>query len=392
MRFKQIVLSLTVVAALAAMAGCGSLPDDGPSAKVVQQHAGVEGPTGYALVNLDYRVAQTIAGVPAPAPVGLAQAGSDAPSDLIADGDILSIMVFEGGASPLFGRGSGLAAGTGLATPSQSQETFPRVTVDRDGSVTLPFAGRVAVEGLTANQAGVAIRAALKGRAVDPQVLVSIASSAKNSVSVLGEVRSAGRFPLASNNDRLLDVIAAAGGPTKPPADVKVVLVRGDQTFTTPLSLLLEDPAQNIQLAPHDQVRLMFHERKFSIFGAFGHVTENPITVEHTSLAAVISSNGGLDTYSADNSSVFVFRFERPDVAKALGVQAASTPKGVPLVYRLDMKDPNGFFFAQNFEMQPDDMVYVPRASSIGVKKFLDLVSVVTSVTYTAAVTGANVP
>jgi polysaccharide export outer membrane protein len=170
------------------------------------------------------------------------------------------------------------------------------------------------------------------------------------------------------------------------------VIVRGDTMISAPLSLLFDDPTQNIRLAPHDQVRLVSRDRKFSTFGAFGHVTEMPILDERLTLASAISRNGGLDTYSADNSAVFVFRFERPEVARALGATSPVTPRGVPVVYRLNMRDPSSYFTAANFEIEPEDMVYVPRSSSIGVKKFLDLVSVVTSVTYTAAVTGANVP
>lgn len=343
------------------------------------------------MVNLDYAATQAIAATPRPAPIGLVQANSDAPTDLISEGDLLSISVFESGSVSLFGRPTG-ATGGGTSATGSSQDTFPRLIVDQNGAITLPFAGVVEVRGLTANAAGAAIRNALHGRAVDPQVLVNVLSSAENSVSVLGEVRTPGRFPMSAHNDRLLDLIAAAGGSTKSASDVRVVVVRGDQTLSAPLNLLMEDPAQNIRLAPHDQIRLISHERKFSMFGAFGRVTETPIIDERLTLAAAISRGGGLDTYSADNSAVFVFRFERPAVAKALGVLTPASAKGVPVVYRLNMRDPNGFFFANNFEVQPDDMVYVPRASSIGVKKFLDLVSVVTSVTYTAAVTGANVP
>jgi len=370
---------------LVALAGCGSLPNDGPSAKLVEQHVKAEGAAGYSLIDLDYAATQAIASTPRPVPVGLADASSDAPTDLISDGDVLGVTIFESGATPLFARSA-------TAVGASGQDTFPRVVVDRNGSIELPFIGQVYVRGLTADAAGTSIRNALKGRAVDPQVLVNVLTSPANSVSVLGEVRTPGRFPVSANNDRLLDIIASAGGTTKPIADVKVVVARGTTTLSAPLSLLLDDSAQNIRLAPHDQVRLLSYERKYSTFGAFGRVTEAPIVDQHLSLAAAISRSGGLDTYSADNSAVFVFRFERPEVAQTLAVHAVSTPKGTPVVYRLDMRDPNAYFVASSFEIQPDDILFVPRASSVGVRKFLDLVSVVTNVAYTAAVTSANAP
>jgi polysaccharide export outer membrane protein len=329
----------------------------------------------------------------------LSEANSTAPTDLISEGDVLSVAIFETGGTPLFGRQASSTAATpvvpgaatNLAASGSSQDTFPHVVVDRSGAITLPFAGVVHVVGLTPDAAAAAVRAALRGQTANPQVAVSVISSTENTVSVLGEVRTPGRFPISSHNDRILDLIASAGGPTKPAPDVKVVIVRGETMIAAPLSQLFDDPAQNIRLAPHDQIRLISRDRKFSTFGAFGRVTENPMLDEHLTLAAAISRNGGLDTYSADNSAVFVFRFERPEVARALGVVTPPTPKGVPIIYRLNMKEPSSYFTAENFEIEPADMVYVPRASSIAVKKFLDLVNVVTSVAYTAAVTGTQV-
>ena len=84
---------------------------------------------------------------------------------------------------------------------------------------------------------------------------------------------------------------------------------------------------------------------------------------------------------------MLVFRFERPEIASTLGVTTAATPKGVPVVYRLNMLQPVGFFIANEFAVQPNDLIYVPRSDSTELRKFLDLVSLVSQVTYNLTVT-----
>lgn len=323
----------------------------------------------YQLVDLDYRVVKTIAALPARHLSQLAKSTSDAPVDRIGPGDVLSITLF-----PITLRSS---------TDDGGQKAFPKTAVEADGTVTVPFAGSVKVAGLTAGEAVEAIQRALKGKMVAPQVSVSVATNIANSVILLGEVKTPGRHTLSSGNDRLLEVIADAGGATKPAADITVSLVRGNATATTTLAALLADPAENIRLAPRDQIRMTFAPRKFMTFGALARIDEAMITDDQLSLAGAISRAGGLDNNSANASAVLVFRLERPEVAEALGVKFVPTPNNlVPMVYRLNMSDPTGFFIAGQFNVQADDIIYSPRAGVAQLRKFLDLVNSVTQVTY----------
>jgi polysaccharide export outer membrane protein len=366
-----------------ALGACSSLPHDGPGARAF----GKASPTadqkaGYARVDLDYRAAEEVEANPAPALAGLRADASVAANDRLGEGDVLAVTIFEAGGAVLFS-----SASEGPRLSSGGTESLPHLVVARDGSIMVPFAGQVRVAGLTVEQASRAIAAALRGREIDPQVEVSLVTNLSNSVTVLGEVRTVGRVPLSANNERLLDIIAAAGGPVRPPGDISVTIVRGDTVASTPLVELLHDPAQNIRLAPRDQVRLLYAPRKYSTFGAFGRVSEQRIEDESLTLAAALSNNGGLDTMTANASSVMLFRFERPEVANALGVHMAPSSKGVPIIYRLNLMEPKGFFVANNFEVRPDDIIYVPRSDSTEFKKFLDLVSMVSQVTYNLTVT-----
>lgn len=372
----------SAIVLLLALGACSTLPHDGPSTRSVPRDA-THGKALYALVDLDYGVTQQIAAHPPVALVGLARQSSQAATDLIAEGDVLSVSVFEAGAGGLFAR----SIETTQLTSGDTQQTLPRVVVDPDGDLVIPFAGPVHVAGLRPADAAEAIRQALRRRAINPQVLVTLVDSRANSVAVIGEVRSPGHFLLSPHNDRLIDVLASAGGPTKPPADLAVIVNRGAGYAEVSLAALMTQADQNIRLAPGDQVRVVGRPRKYSTFGALLHDSQTLIEDDNLTLANAISRAGGLDTYSAAGRAVLVFRFERPEVAAALGITTRPAAKGVPVVYRLDFEKPEGLFVANNFDIRSDDLIYVPRSDITELKKFFDLVNSVTQIGYNVRVT-----
>ena len=365
---------VSVVLLVLAVGGCSSLPHDGPSARSVPHGAGHPTP-GYSVVELDYAVTQAITAHPAAALTGLSTTSSTTPTDLIAEGDSLSVSVIEAGAGGLFARAAETNGG-------DAQQTLPRVIVDTAGDLGIPFAGPVHVAGLRPREAAEAIRRALRGRAINPQVAVTVNDSRANTVSVIGEVRNAGHFPLAAHNDQLLDILASAGGPTKSPADLLVVVSRAGADARVPLAVLLSDPAQNIRLAPRDQIRVVSQPRKYSTFGAFLRNSQTLIEDDSLTLASAISRAGGLDTNSANAGAVMVFRFERPEVARALGLTTPASAKGVPVIYRLNLRSPQGVFVADNFEVRANDLLYVARSDLTELQKFFTLIDSVTQIGY----------
>jgi polysaccharide export outer membrane protein len=212
---------------------------------------------------------------------------------------------------------------------------------------------------------------------------VILASNVANSVILFGEVRNPGRVPLSVGTDHLLDVIALSGGPTRPAADTELSVIRGGKTVITPMSAVLTNPEENIRLAPHDQIRLLYKPRKFTTFGALGRTSQAPIEDDTLTLAAALSRSGGLDNNSANASALLLFRFERPEVARALGISSREAPGGgIPVVYRLDLHDPSGYFIASKFEMQADDLIFAPRSDTAELGKFFTLISTITQVAY----------
>jgi polysaccharide biosynthesis/export protein len=94
-------------------------------------------------------------------------------------------------------------------------ELSGRLRVNEHGSIALPIAGDLVVSGMTADQAGHAIEQKLLSSNIlrDPHVSVTVLEYATQGVTVLGEVKNPGVYPLLGTHG-LLDLISAAGGVT----------------------------------------------------------------------------------------------------------------------------------------------------------------------------------
>ena len=108
-------------------------------------------------------------------------------------------------------------------------ELSTKLRVDEQGKITLPVAGSLPVLGLTAEQAGQAIEARFRDTEVlkDPHVSVTVLEYATQGVTVLGEVKSPGVYPLLGAHG-LLDLISAAGGMTSNAGKAVTVTHRDD--------------------------------------------------------------------------------------------------------------------------------------------------------------------
>ncbi|KAA0124209.1 sugar transporter, partial [Methylobacterium sp. P1-11] len=94
----------------------------------------------------------------------------------------------------------------------------------------------------------------------------------------------------------------------------------------------------------------------------------------------------GLSDFAADPAGTFIFRFEPASVVRRLspGSRLLGTPL-VPVVYRINMRDPNSLFVSQAFRMRNRDLIYVSNAPFTEVQKALTVFSGVTGPVASAA-------
>ncbi len=358
----------------APLAACSSLGGTGPSASSIrnadaQSYAG----SGIVVVDLDeqavrraaqYSLSQSLAEVFGDSlPVGT----------LIGHGDVIDVTIWEAPPAVLFGRG---AAGNLSSAPGQAV-TIPQQMVGDAGAINVPFVGAIEVVGRTAAQVEREIVSRLGGRAHQPQAMVRLVQNETRNVTIVGEVGASRRVPITARGERLLDVLASAGGPRQPVGKTTVQLSRAGVTTSMSLDAIIRDPAQNIRVQPDDVVTVTFQPYSFIALGAVSQNAEVPFEGAGLTLAQALGRIGGLRADLADISGVFVFRLEDPAALDPILLQdARRTEDGrIPVIYRLDLRQPASFFAAQSFAVRDDDLLYVSTALGADLQRFLSTLS-----------------
>ena len=381
---------LALCAALA-VSGCSVLPAAGPTSRQVDSGAEVATPDGlfarYEIIDITPAVVEALRTRPLDSL--LASFGDHRPSlePVIGIGDAISVSIWEAGSGGLF---SGPLVADRFSAGSKSA-LIPEQVVGRDGGISVPYAGRVQVLGRRAQDVQALIENELAGKAIQPQVLVNVTRAISQTVTVTGEAAAGARIPLTMRGDRLLDVIATAGGVRSAVNETFIRLSRGQVTATVPMTAVVSNPRENIYLRPGDVLTLVRDPQTFLAVGALGNATELPFSAEGITLAQALARARGLSDFQADPTGTYIFRFEPASVVRKLnpGSKLLGTPL-VPVVYRIDMRDPNSLFMTQAFRMRNRDLVYVSNAPFTELQKVLSVFSTVTGPVIGAAAIYAN--
>lgn len=349
------------------LSGCAALPSSGPTAAAIG--TATRQTPDFRLVALDGGSLARLRQVETSG-AGFAELPAGGDVERIAPGDVLEISVFEVGASLFSGRMAGMGA-FGEDASRAAGAGLPPIVVDRSGVVTLPYVGRTQAAGLTPAELAARVEAGLSRKSQAPQVSVRVRESVAGSVMVVGDVKKPGRYALSMAGERLLDVVALAGGPVAPRRDSQVRLVRGDAAAAALLSDVVMSSSTDVRLAPGDRVEVIARPRTFTVFGATGKVAEIPFESDRVTLAQALARAGGPSDQQADPRAVFVFR---------------QGMDGTPTAYQVDLMKPQGYFLAQAFDMRSGDVLYVANARSNDKAKFIQILNLFFSPVYTAKV------
>jgi polysaccharide export outer membrane protein len=366
---RRVFLGLPALTLMAALGGCGLMPVSGPAA--VDILAGQRDPMSlnYAVVKVTPNVI-TVLSKNLPRLVGFA--GNRRPRDItFGNGDIVSVTIFEAASGGLFiPAEGGVRPGNFVNIPNQA--------VDIHGNISIPYAGSIHALGRTQVEVQDAIVAALKNRAIEPQVIVSMVEQKTSMISILGEGRSA-RIPATATPERMLDVISRAGmiqttgtSTGAAGAETWVILERNGRRAIAPFGALVYEPVNNVYVHPNDTIYLYREAQTFLAFGAIGTQQQIPFGAWRVSLAEAISKSGGLLDAQADPASLFLYRAEARDVAQAMGIDCTPYQGPViPVIYTINLRDPAGYFLASSFEMRNKDILYVSNSFSVEATKFM---------------------
>lgn len=394
MRTSGILVLLTSVV----ISGCTVTSASGPDARQVESQAAVtltsakgEKPRGvagidYALIEINSSVLAYVDDTTVSSLAGGFGGGrGGVPSLPLGVGDIVQVSIFESQSGGLFiPADAGSRPGNYISLPNQ--------TIDRNGNISVPYAGKIRAVGRAVEQVQADIENKLSNRAIEPQVLITKVNSRSAQVSVLGDVKSPAKIELTEAGERILDVISEAGGLSAPGIESYVTLQRNGRSAKIHYDHLTSTPSENIYVLPGDTIMVDRERRTYLAFGASGVNGRFDFEEAELKLSDALGKAGGLLDSRADPAQVLVYRVVNRDLLVKLGLNTSKfVKKEVPVIFRANLRDPAAFFAAQKFPMQDKDIIYVTNSDAVELYKFLDLVgsvpATVSDVTSDAATT-----
>ena len=326
-----------------ALGACSIVPGDGPWMGGAQSTSTEALPFDVIDLTPTTVVAFRPTGIDRPAPPIGPSAGGRV---TVSPGDVLRVRIFEPYEGSIFPTIRAPGADLGAQR------------VADDGTINVPYVGTVPVAGLDLTQIEQRIAERAKGKAQDPQVIVELVGDRSHTVMVSGDVKTPGRLSILDGVRSVVDAINRAGGPygntpqsSSPGTQLEVVVRRqGQVILIAQYSELLA--GGDIPIQKGDEIVVRPNSRTFTVLGAVTKAGNVEMNKANLSLLEALGSVGGLIDERANKTGVFVFRMG--DIQNNPGARAR--------VFRLDLSQPVSIFVAQQFGVQPRDVLFVTNA------------------------------
>ncbi|WP_321379501.1 polysaccharide biosynthesis/export family protein [Rhizobium sp.] len=389
---KQAIIVLSCMA----LASCQMVPADGPLTDDIVKEAGRSAADQqrataevFELIDVDARMSRIINDFQARKLQTRFRVSGSIKAPVIGIGDALKVTIFEASADGLF------------STENSKQVTLD-IVVQPNGTASIPYVGTVRLEGKTLEQVRQTIVAALKNKAVEPDVLVSLVASSSRDVTVSGAVARSSVIPLGLGNETILDMIARAGGAVAQPYETYVSLTRSNIRGSVLLKDIIENSKENIMVQPKDQIYVYRDPQTFTILGAVKSSKRVEFGANDLNLLEAIALAGGADGSASDMKGYFVFRFEEPEILSDLvggarfqqllarGMHPDKDGK-YPVVYRLSLEKADSLLIGQTFGVKNRDVIYASRHPSVDFAKFLNIVGGPIGIVAAATTVSSNV-
>ncbi|WP_289098608.1 polysaccharide export protein [uncultured Pseudoalteromonas sp.] len=254
-----------------------------------------------------------------------------------------------------------------LTIPAAVQRTaeFDGFRVDPDGTITFAYAPNIPAAGKTVKEVRNELVKRLSRVIEDPQIDVKVVGFRSQKAYVTGEVNTPGVLPVTDIPLTLVDALNKAGGLTESADWRTVTFTRGDKTEIIKLDDFYAkgDISQNRLLKHGDIVHVNRNDmQKVFVLGDVKRAGTVGVNRYGLSLAQALSETGGINENTADANGVFVLRKRNLE-----------TDGVIADVYQLHAKNMTALVFAEQFKLQPSDIVYVTSAPLARWNKVLSL-------------------
>jgi polysaccharide export outer membrane protein len=243
-----------------------------------------------------------------------------------------------------------------LTIPAAVQRTaeFDGFRVQPNGTITYAYAANVQAAGKTIRQLHDVLVAKLSQVIEKPQIDLKVVGFKSQRTYVTGEVKQPGVFPISEIPLTLIDAISLAGGLSERADWRTVSFTRDNQTETIRLDDFYTkgDISQNRLLRHGDIIHVnRTDNQKVFVLGDVSKAGSIEINRYGLSLAEALSDVGGLNEQTANANGIFVLR-KRADNEEGI----------IADVYQLYAQNVVALVLADQFKLQPRDIVYVTTA------------------------------
>ncbi|WP_348766067.1 polysaccharide biosynthesis/export family protein [uncultured Salinisphaera sp.] len=299
-------------------------------------------------------------------PLGEAQQRvSTAPTEVmnytIGPGDVLQVIVF---GHPELTNPAGVTNNEGI----QGQ------LVSADGNIYYPYVGEVNVEGMTLKELRQRISKGLSRYIREPQVDVRVREYRSQRIYISGDIAKPCTVPFTDVTLTVLEALDQCDSlATKEGGGVgvqNVILIREGES--TPLDLNeIYSSGRPVPLRPGDRLLIDDSANRIFMVGEFSKQTALPYSTGGMSLSDAMADAGGVRLDSADTSAIYVIRgFVDSQPSRDGGVKTVMRPN----IYKLDASKVSGLLLANQFELQPRDVVFAAPASFVNFNRALALI------------------
>ena len=285
-------------------------------------------------------------------------------TQIIQPGDTLSIQVWDSNENSL------------LTAPQQRVTQLQGMKVAQDGTIFMPYLGKVSVRNMTPDTAREELQKSLETIVPSAQVQLAVEAGDQNVIELVSGVQRPGRYPVASRGVTILSVLAEGGGIPDGMRNPVVRLQRGGQSFASLAQDLYRNPARDILLRGGDRIMVESDPRNFIIMGAAGSERTVPFEKAHHTLMEALSMGGGLLDSRADLRAVLVLRKYPARAVRADG----KGPDREQMIFTFDLSTGDGLFAARSFAIHPDDVVLATESPLPAASSLLGLVGTVLGV------------
>lgn len=290
----------------------------------------------------------------------------------IGPGDILNVTVYE---HPELNESSGGSSST--IEGAESGDSGGQ-RVDSKGYMYYPYVGELKVSGLTLPELRRKLTQRLSDYIYSPQLDVTMRNFRSKRVYVSGDIAQPCTVALNDTNMTAVRALgkcnaSSGGAKTKEGRGIgirNIVLVRDGQSTMINLNDVASS-GREVPLQANDRLLVDDTANRVYMVGEFEKQMALPFTTGGMSLSDAISDASGVNLTTGNTQAIYVIR----DFVSGRDMSNGQVKTSMrPTVFKLDMSDPAGMLMANNFQLEPRDVVFAAPASLVNFNRALSLV------------------